>query len=246
MSDSSIRAAVDEAQGASSRDAGTVPAVRTVGAVWRLSASGAMTRRLTVLCDLQERAVDADDCPGCARFIERRAAIGAVPEYVLCGRRAHDPPAMTLPGVQSPVREVMEREVLCAAPDVPVDVLAPFFARGRVAMVPVVDERWRVAGVVEAADLLTDDGATAGEAMRARSRPLEEGAAVGFAAVRLSSEGASAAPVVAEGGELIGVLTALDLVGWMAWANGATSHPRFAVGAWVEMLPRVDERGHGP
>lgn len=246
MSDSSIETAAAGVEGAAARDAGMVPAVRTVGAAWRLSASGGLTRRLTVLCDLQERAVDADDCQGCARFIERRSAIGAVPEYVLCGRRAHDPPSMTLPGVQSPVREVMEREVLCAAPDVPVDVLAPFFARGRVAMVPVVDEAWRVAGVVEAADLLTDDGATVGEVMRARPRPLDEGAAVGAAAVRLPSDGESALPVVAEGGEVVGVLTALDLVGWMAWANGAVSHPRFTARAWVEMLPRVDERGRAP
>ncbi len=231
------------------------PSVRAVGAAWRLSGDGAVTRRLTVLCDLQERVVSVEECEGCERFIERRDAVGTAPGYLLCERREHDPPTMALPGVQSAVREVMERDVLSVTADVPVEVVTPFFSEGRAPLVVVVDEAWRVRGVIEAADLLPREAphgkarATAGDIARTGVGALPEDVAVASAAVLLSTEGAAALPVVAEGGELVGAITALDVVGWVAWANGAVSHPRFTARAWRELLPhevagsRAAERG---
>src|SRR5690242_17120673 len=80
------------------------------------------------------------------------------------------------------VRELMHRQVITIPATTPVDDLARTFSERNLTSALVVDAAGTVRGIVGAADLLGDAGATAGDIMRQNVPSLGENATLADAA----------------------------------------------------------------
>ena len=130
----------------------------------------------------------------------------------------------------TPVSEVMSRSVVCLAPDARVDSVTEMFLERGISSAPVVDENWHPLGMISKTDLLrkmvedqqTSAGAHADGISRIRdvSTPyilsLHEDASVSVAAAMMAYEGVHRLPIVASTGEVVGVVSTLDIVRWLA------------------------------
>jgi CBS domain-containing protein len=128
------------------------------------------------------------------------------------------------------VDELMTQDVYCVDEGVSAEELAELFATREVSGVPVLDEDERLVGVVSRADLLRpsegeDDtprlhperaGATASELMNASPVVVREGTTVPQAAAVMAAARVHRVLVVSAAGKVVGVLSAMDVVRWVA------------------------------
>lgn len=130
-----------------------------------------------------------------------------------------------------PVRRVMSREVVCAREDLEAGALMDLMVRRHIGCVPVVDDRGRPIGMVTKFDvveqqLATRNGApvatTAGALMMPLAITLDEHATVAHAAAMMSVEDVHHVAIVSDGGALIGVISTMDIVRWLAANDGIT------------------------
>jgi CBS domain-containing protein len=134
------------------------------------------------------------------------------------------------------VENVMTRDVVCAQEGTPYKELVELLATRRVSAAPVVDDRHHVLGVVSEADLLLKQEKPArplGRALSARRRRLERAkaqatvaaelmsqpaitigtqATLTEAARRLHAEGIKRLPVIDAVGDLVGIVSRVDLL----------------------------------
>lgn len=129
-----------------------------------------------------------------------------------------------------PVRQIMSREVICAREDLEIGALLDLMVARHIGCVPVVDERGRPIGMVTKFDVVEQllatrtpdpDGepppaATVGEVMMPLAITLDEHATIAHAAAMMSVEDVHHVPIVAGGGPLIGIISAMDIVRWLA------------------------------
>jgi CBS domain-containing protein len=134
------------------------------------------------------------------------------------------------------VEELMTRDVYCVGEEMLAEELAELFATRKVSGVPVVDEDGRLVGVVSRSDLLRapeDEehppvlhperaGATASELMNPAPLSVREGATVPYAAAVMAAARVHRVLVVSPKGAVVGILTALDVVRWVARKAGYT------------------------
>jgi CBS domain-containing protein len=75
-------------------------------------------------------------------------------------------------GPETPVRELMTDDIICARQDDDVEEVATKMSEAQVRRLPVIDEQERLCGIVSLGDLSreTDDG-TAGQALEGVSQP---------------------------------------------------------------------------
>ncbi len=140
-----------------------------------------------------------------------------------------------------PVRRVMSREVVCAREDLDVGALVDLMVRRRIGCVPVVDERGRPIGMITKTDVVEQQlaamlhhappAATAGELMMPLAITLDEHATVAHAAAMMAIEDFHHVAIVSEGGALIGVVSTMDIVRWLAANDGITARDIEAVAA---------------
>lgn len=130
----------------------------------------------------------------------------------------------------TPVSEVMSRSVVCLAPDARVDSVTEMFLERGISSAPVVDENWHPLGMISKTDLLrkmaddqqTSAGPHADGVCRIRDvttpyiLSLHEDASVSVAAAMMAYEGVHRLPIVASTGEVVGVISTLDIVRWLA------------------------------
>ncbi|HEX7842020.1 MAG TPA: CBS domain-containing protein [Kofleriaceae bacterium] len=130
-----------------------------------------------------------------------------------------------------PARQIMSCEVICAREDLDVAAVMDLMVRRRIGCVPVVDERGRPIGMVTKFDVVeqqlasrTPRGpaatATVADVMMPLAITLDEHATVAHAAAMMSIEDVHHVPIVADGGALIGVLSTMDIVRWLAANDG--------------------------
>jgi CheY-like chemotaxis protein len=158
----------------------------------------------------------------------------------------------------APIAAVMTRHIVCVRPDLPVETLTGVMLERGIGGIPVVDRRDRLLGIVTKSDVLrggweqeswqvetTDDGerriepiprALAGEIMTPFVFTLPGDATIARAAALMAYEGIDRLCVVSSDGSLIGVITSLDIMRWMAQAAGFvvaghTARPREVVAA---------------
>lgn len=138
----------------------------------------------------------------------------------------------TLPRVPTiadlvPVRRIMSREVICAREDLEIGALMDLMVRHHIGCVPVVDDHGRPIGMVTKFDVVeqlldarTPEGpapaATAGEVMMPLAITLDEHATIAHAAAMMSVEDVHHVPIVTGCGALIGIISAMDIVRWLA------------------------------
>ncbi|WP_437515656.1 CBS domain-containing protein [Sorangium sp. So ce1099] len=117
----------------------------------------------TVYCPLQERSTTVAECESCRRFHALHFDATARTTSVVChagpatpGEERADP----LHGVggpldpETPIADIMTRDVLCVRPEVTVDELAALLVGHEISGVPVVDAEGRPVGMVSRADVL--------------------------------------------------------------------------------------------
>jgi CBS domain-containing protein len=151
----------------------------------------------------------------------------------ICGE--DDPGHVQAPTIadQIPVRQIMSSEVICACEDLDIAALIDLMTRRRIGCVPVIDERGRPIGMITKLDLVEHLIAVragcerrptvAGELMLPLALVLDERATVAQAAALMAVEDVHHIAIVADSGALIGVVSTLDIVRWLAANDGVTS-----------------------
>jgi CBS domain-containing protein len=150
----------------------------------------------------------------------------------------HDDDVVRVPTVADlvPARRIMSREVVCAREDLDVSALLDLMVRRHIGCVPVVDDRGRPIGMVTKFDVVeqqlasrggTPLATTAGALMMPLAITLDEHATVAHAAAMMSVEDVHHVAIVSDGGALIGVISSMDIVRWLASNDGtvATDQP---------------------
>ena len=149
-----------------------------------------------------------------------------VPEYEL--DTAGVSPVPTIAD-RVPVSQIMSREVICAREDLEVAALMDLMVRRHIGCVPVINERGRPIGMVTKFDLVeqmqfsrtrAEAPATAGALMMPLAITLDERASVAHAAALMAIEDVHHVAIVADSGALIGVVSSMDIVRWLAGNDG--------------------------
>jgi CBS-domain-containing membrane protein len=142
-----------------------------------------------------------------------------------------------LPRVQTiadmvPLTEIMSRNITCARRDLHAERVAELMVLNHVGCVPVVEEPGRPIGMITKLDvverLVARDGVrpeglameTAATLMMPMSIALKEQATIAHAAALMASEDIHHLCVVDMDGRLIGVVSTMDIVRWLARNDG--------------------------
>jgi CBS domain-containing protein len=124
----------------------------------------------------------------------------------------------------------MGGNVCCVRQDVSIQALASLLIEGGLSGVPVVDEGGEPIGVVSHAELVRhhhdsskasrQPPSTVGDIMTDVSFTLNEGASVSQAAALMALGSTHGIPVVDRSGQVVGVLSSLDVLYWLACETG--------------------------
>jgi CBS domain-containing protein len=119
-----------------------------------------------------------------------------------------------------PVVDAMSPVMVCLAPHVPLAAVRQILERQRLTGAPVIGEGEQLLGIVEWEDLLAAPGdATAGQVMH-HALALPSWTPIAKAAAIMSSENIDLATVVDANRRVQGLLSALDIVRWLAREDG--------------------------
>lgn len=154
------------------------------------------------------------------------SALGTPPEQTSKSDELRDLAESTAVG------EVMSRSAVCIAPEARVDTVTEMFLERGISCAPIVNDAWQPLGMVSKTDLLrviSEEGGLGGEsslsgAAQARVRDvamphvlsLHEEAPISVAAALMAYEGVHRLPIVATSGEVIGIISTLDIIRWVA------------------------------
>jgi CBS domain-containing protein len=201
--------------------------VRTVEVI---SGRGRSVTLSNVRCPVRGRSAAVEECAHCERSDGVADDALAQGEWLRC--RSETAVEATERGPV--VREVMRRASVALRPGVTRSVAAEALrARGQ-GGAPVVDGEGRPVGVVGEAELLrARPGARVSDAMVRVALSVGEGAPLSRAAALMASHQLDRVAVVSADGTVVGVLSALDLVGWLASPAGP-----LADGGGQEPTPR--------
>lgn len=140
-----------------------------------------------------------------------------------------------------PITTIMSREVICARPDLPTETVVDLIVNNYIGCVPVVDDDGCPIGMITKRDLVEPlanrvntanetpcwrDLAprTAEELMLPLALTLDEHATVAQAAAIMALEDMHHIPVVSAKGRLLGMVSSLDIVRWLARNDGIVGH----------------------
>lgn len=189
--------------------------------------------RSTVLCPREQRAKPLDECLPCPDSLGQDSDPGARPGFVEClGDAAPRVPPAREPGDAEPsladrtsVQAAMTRAVVAVKADLPLERARALFLERGIGGAPVVDDEGRPIGIVSKTDLLRAGAAaaasTVADAMSRNVLTLPELAPISEAATLLAGEGVHRAPVLSRDGRVVGMVTVLDLLRWLAQQDGA-------------------------
>lgn len=190
--------------------------VRTVDVV---SGRGRSITLSSVRCPIRGRARAVEECADCGKSEGIAQDPLASGHYVACC----SPPPETGSGAgeRAWVAAVMRRTSVALRPGVTRSVAADALRSRGAAVAPVVDGEGRPIGLVSEADLLrARSGARVADAMQKVALSVPETAPIGRAAALMAEHRADRLAVVSDDGVVVGVLTAMDVVGWLAGSSG--------------------------
>lgn len=125
-----------------------------------------------------------------------------------------------------PVTAVMTRSVTCAARDLSATKLADLMVDSHIGCVPVIDEAGQPIGMVTKLDLVEQllvanaRCETAYQLMMPVALTLGPHATVAHAAALMAFEYIHHVPIVGDDGVLIGIISSMDIVRWLAENDG--------------------------
>ena len=204
----------------------TLPIVRR-----HLVSQGEPRASLEVFCPSQEATVPAERCAECGfmtTFPRHPATPGATLECTPPGTQARlaarSSPRIDMAesAARTPLGELVRREIACVTADTSIEKLVSLMNEQLLDGVPVVDHAWRPVGVVTKTDLLLNGGSdgVVSDIMTPSVHTLPENARLSHAVSLMAAEGVHHVPIVTSEGAVVGVITSLDCVRWMAKEMG--------------------------
>lgn len=147
---------------------------------------------------------------------------------------ANDAQALRALAEATRVDAIMSKDIVCLSLDTPIEGVVEMFLDKDLSSAPVVDASWRPLGVVSKTDLLrlyesckeaqssgkTVSGAKVAQVTTPDVVSVTQAASLSVAAAVMAQEGIHNLPIVAATGEVVGVLSTLDLVRWLARKTG--------------------------
>ncbi len=118
------------------------------------------------------------------------------------------------------IETLMSSKVVCVAKTASADELRTLFLAEGISGAPVVDDGGQPVGVVSKTDLVRDPHGTAGNLMTPLVFWLPKTANVAQAAAMMAYEGVHRILVMDEAGLLVGLLSASDILRWLARGDG--------------------------
>jgi CBS domain-containing protein len=175
----------------------------------------------TVRCPARGRSTPVEECAHCDGsdgVAQDALARGA---YLACRGPLPEGRPGSAPGGHTPVADVMRRAGVAVRAGVGRAVAADALRTRGIATAPVVDGEGRPIGVVAESDLLrARSGAKVADAMTRVAIAVPEAAPIARAASLMATHRLDRVPVVAPEGVVVGVLSASDVIAWLAGAGG--------------------------
>jgi len=187
-----------------------------------------------VPCPRSATAKSLDECVGCERFRGLHLDQPGAP-LVQCAHGAEPSAAATALGhglgaslseaASTPVGSLPARHFSCVTADVSTELVTALLLAGADNGVPVVDDEGKPIGIVTRADLLRQpqDGLaprTVADVMTPLAIGLPETTTVAYAAALMAHHGIHQVPIVRTTGEVVGILTSLDILRWLGTRAG--------------------------
>jgi CBS domain-containing protein len=217
------------------------PQKRPVGAVSMhpirtIHGAGAETKSWVLVCPRRGRLLPlavCDECPHLRSVRFGKDEQGQENASAICDLDAGDTRRGFFPKpydsksyaatVTMPISTIAKGAV-CVAKDLEVKALTELFLERGISGAPVLDEQGRLVGVVTKSDLLVDGlergrgegGVTVGDVMTPLVRALGDDATIGDAVTLMAEETIHMIPLVTAQGEVVGVVSALDVLRWFA------------------------------
>jgi CBS domain-containing protein len=123
-----------------------------------------------------------------------------------------------------PVTAIMTRDVVCARAELSLAALKELLIRNHIGCVPIVDDRGRPKGIVTKLDLVESEkpALSAGDVMMPLAITLNTHATIAHAAAMMAIEDFHHLMVVSSDHMLVGVVSTMDIVRWLARNDGFT------------------------
>ena len=187
-----------------------------------LAGDGDATLTRTVLCPQHGEAVALSLCGECARCeqIDERS-VECRPDAPRPTMRWASRLHRILPSAADriAIAELMSRDVACVRDDVSVESLSALFRDRAIGAAPVVNGEGFPIGIVTKSDLLrerAENELTVVDLMTPVAYTLREDDPLSRAAAVMAIEHVHHLPVVAADGRVVGILSSLDFVRWIA------------------------------
>jgi CBS domain-containing protein len=170
----------------------------------------------TVFCPERARSTNLDACRSCRRLTAATEdAIECAP--VLFDR---DQLVVTRLGADASVGDAMGIFAVSIHADLIAGAVALCLDEAGTSVAIVVDDAWRLVGLVDAADAAHAVESVPVRDLARRIAPVHEAASLDLAVDRMVRERARALPVVDDEGCVVALLTDLDALRWVAAAGG--------------------------
>jgi CBS domain-containing protein len=202
------------------------------------SGSGAITSQHEVYCPHRDRSLPLAECEKCTDYASSGVDGHTGRVYVECrrltvesarsltaARRAFVERRNSVDGVsvadRTPVTAIMATDVLCVRPELTLAELRDLLARRGVSGVPVVNERGEPVGIISNTDLARAPvEGTVATVMSHLAFTLPDSATVSQAAALMTLEHIHRLPITSDDGRVIGLVSSLDVMRWLAETDG--------------------------
>lgn len=186
----------------------------------------ASSERELVHCPRLFSSVPLARCLSCEHYRARDGEAEGGQGAVLCDvvPERVQTESLTLPRLD--VAHVMTRDVVCVRPSLSLDAALVLFLEHRARSLPVVDQDRQLVGMLHESDLQltvqTERGAdgTVASVMLPLALAIPESMPITRAAAIMAFEEVSSLVVISPSGEVVGLLSASDLLFWLARADG--------------------------
>ena len=198
----------------------------------RVAGAEALLDEQHVYCQRLSATVSVSRCRECRHFRALRPAVRDSLAGLVCdeARPPESHSALKLPRLS--VGDLMERDVVCVRTDLSLDAAAVLLLEQPERTLPVVDANGHVVGTLCDAELQLEiqsgrtELGTVLNAMTPCALTVPESTSVTRAAAIMAFEDVSCLIVTAPGGAVSGVISATDLLAWLARADGYLARSR--------------------
>ena len=203
------------------------------------SGDGDLVTVRAVYCLEEGRSIPLETCATCAHCeVVHMDDDNQSGEYIECqstdGKDPRDPVPATRRDAEweltdrlgrTEVVQVMNGSVVSARTDLSIDAVRALLLEREIGGMPVVDDGGKPVGIITKSDLLrtadaTPRPATVADVMTLVPLAISEHTTLSQAAAHMAFEGLHRLPVVSEEGLLVGILSAIDILRWLARLDG--------------------------